>query len=73
MGVRLVVSFAAGFVSVVTPCVLPLVPGYLSAVSGVGPDELGSRGPVRRAEDQLEAGARGHQLRTHRTTTITSR
>jgi len=48
MGVRLVVSFAAGFVSVVTPCVLPLVPGYLSAVSGVGPDELGSRASVRR-------------------------
>jgi cytochrome c-type biogenesis protein len=48
MGVRLVVAFAAGFVSVVTPCVLPLVPGYLSAVSGVDPDELGRRGSVQR-------------------------
>src|SRR5690349_50048 len=28
-------AFAAGFVSFVSPCVLPLVPGYLSAVSGV--------------------------------------
>jgi len=48
MGVRLAVAFAAGFVSVVTPCVLPLVPGYLSAVSGVDPDDLGRRGSVRR-------------------------
>ena len=29
MGARLAVSFAAGFASVITPCVLPLVPGYL--------------------------------------------
>ena len=48
MGVRLVVAFAAGYASVVTPCVLPLVPGYLSAVSGVEPDELGGAGTARR-------------------------
>ena len=48
MGVRLVVAFAAGFASVVTPCVLPLVPGYLSAVSGVAADELDRRGSARR-------------------------
>jgi len=48
MGVRLAVSFAAGFASVVTPCVLPLVPGYLSAVSSVGTDELGRTGSARR-------------------------
>src|SRR3712207_854400 len=28
-------AFAAGFVSFISPCVLPLVPGYLSAASGV--------------------------------------
>ncbi|HEY8029583.1 MAG TPA: cytochrome c biogenesis protein CcdA [Gaiellaceae bacterium] len=48
MLVRLVVAFAAGYVSVLTPCVLPLVPGYLSAVSGVDPDELGRAGTARR-------------------------
>jgi cytochrome c-type biogenesis protein len=48
MAVRLVVSFAAGFASVITPCVLPLVPGYLSAVSGVDPDQLGRPGSARR-------------------------
>lgn len=36
-------AFAAGIVSFSSPCVLPLVPGYLSFVSGVGFDELGAR------------------------------
>lgn len=36
-------AFAAGFVSFLSPCVLPLIPGYLSFVSGVGFDELGAR------------------------------
>jgi cytochrome c-type biogenesis protein len=39
----LVVAFAAGVVAFTSPCVLPLVPGYLSFVSGVGFDELGGR------------------------------
>lgn len=32
-------AFAAGFVSFVSPCCLPLVPGYLAAVSGRAPAE----------------------------------
>jgi cytochrome c-type biogenesis protein len=39
----LVVAFAAGFVSFVSPCVLPLVPAYLSFVSGVELGEIGNR------------------------------
>ncbi len=35
-------AFAAGFLSFTSPCVLPLVPGYLSYVSGVGVGELGA-------------------------------
>ena len=35
-----VAAFAVGFVSFISPCVLPLVPGYLSAVSGVTMGEL---------------------------------
>jgi cytochrome c-type biogenesis protein len=35
-----ITAFAVGFVSFVSPCVLPLVPGYLSAVSGVTVTEL---------------------------------
>jgi cytochrome c-type biogenesis protein len=37
------VAFAAGFVSFASPCVLALVPGYLTFISGVSFDELGSR------------------------------
>ncbi|MGH3034082.1 MAG: cytochrome c biogenesis CcdA family protein [Gaiellaceae bacterium] len=39
----LVIAFAAGVVSFTSPCVLPLVPGYLSFVSGIGFDHLGDR------------------------------
>jgi cytochrome c-type biogenesis protein len=34
------VAFAAGVLSFLSPCVLPLVPSYLSFVSGVGIEEL---------------------------------
>jgi len=47
VGVKIPVAFLAGFVSVVTPCVLPLVPGYLSALSSVQPGQLGERRVVR--------------------------
>lgn len=33
-------AVAAGFLSFVSPCVLPLVPGYLSAISGLSVAEL---------------------------------
>jgi len=36
-------AFAVGFVSFISPCVLPLVPGYLSAVSGVSLTEIKDR------------------------------
>jgi cytochrome c-type biogenesis protein len=48
MGARLTVAFLAGFASVITPCVLPLVPGYLSALSSVETNRLGERGSARR-------------------------
>jgi cytochrome c-type biogenesis protein len=44
-----VAAFAVGFVSFVSPCVLPLVPGYLSAVSGV------SIADMRTGEHKLSA------------------
>jgi cytochrome c-type biogenesis protein len=37
-----IAAFAVGFVSFVSPCVLPLVPGYLSAVSGVSITDMRS-------------------------------
>src|ERR687888_896071 len=45
---RLPVAFAAGLFSVVTPCVLPLVPGYLSSISAVEAGRLGERRVARR-------------------------
>jgi cytochrome c-type biogenesis protein len=33
-------AFAVGFVSFISPCVLPLVPGYLSAISGMSFTEI---------------------------------
>src|ERR1041385_5871197 len=35
-----IAAFAAGIVSFLSPCVLPLVPGYISLISGVSVDEL---------------------------------
>jgi cytochrome c-type biogenesis protein len=43
-GVGIFAALAAGVVSFLSPCVLPLVPGYLSAVSGVSAAELDSAG-----------------------------
>jgi cytochrome c-type biogenesis protein len=40
---KIPLAFLAGLLSFVTPCVLPLVPGYLSAVSGGQPGAGGRR------------------------------
>jgi cytochrome c-type biogenesis protein len=45
---RIPVAFLAGLVSFVAPCVLPLVPGYLSAVSAVEAGRLGQPGTTKR-------------------------
>jgi len=42
------VAFVAGLVSFFAPCVLPLVPGYLSAVSAVEATRLGEPGLARK-------------------------
>jgi len=35
-----IAAFFAGLISFLSPCVLPLVPGYVSMISGAGVDEL---------------------------------
>src|SRR5437762_11721958 len=40
---QIAVAFAAGLVSFLSPCVLPLVPGYISIVSGSSLDQLTAR------------------------------
>ena len=41
--ISLLAAFGAGFLSFVSPCVLPVVPGYLSFVSGASLDDMGGR------------------------------
>ncbi len=48
MAEKLPIAFLAGLVSVITPCVLPLVPGYLAAVSSLEVAALGRPGSARR-------------------------
>jgi len=38
-----IAAFLAGLISFLSPCVLPLVPGYVSLISGVGVEELKSQ------------------------------
>jgi cytochrome c-type biogenesis protein len=47
-GVGIPLALAAGLVSFLSPCVLPLVPGYLSTVIGVTPADLKDGVGVRR-------------------------
>jgi cytochrome c-type biogenesis protein len=41
-GIGIPVAFGAGLISFLSPCVLPLVPGYISAVAGVQPGQVRS-------------------------------
>jgi len=38
------IVFASGLISVLSPCVMPLMPAYLSLISGVSVQELGEQG-----------------------------
>jgi cytochrome c-type biogenesis protein len=49
-------AFAAGLLSVLSPCVMPLMPAYLSLISGLSVEEL-------QAQEAGEAGERGARRR----------
>src|ERR1700744_3889125 len=42
-GIGFPVAFGAGLISFLSPCVLPLVPGYISAVAGGQPGDIRTR------------------------------
>ena len=51
LGSQVYLAFAAGLISVLSPCVLPLMPAYLSLVSGISVEEMqegGTEATVRR-------------------------
>ena len=57
------VAVLAGFVSFASPCVLPLVPGYLGFVSGLAASSVGGPGTVRGGSGRSAATAgRGRVL-----------
>jgi len=51
--VTLLAAFAAGFLSFVSPCVLPLIPGYVSFVSGLTLEEMRGDTAVTNARRQV--------------------
>ena len=61
--VTLLTAFAAGILSFISPCVLPLIPGYISFISGLTLEEMqgnaaakSSRGPVLLASSAFVLG-----------------
>jgi len=50
-------SFAAGVFSFLSPCVLPLVPGYVSYISGLSLEELSKGGGGREAAKKAGIGS----------------
>ena len=40
MIIKLILSFGAGFISFLTPCVLPIIPGYISYITGKSLNEI---------------------------------
>ncbi len=57
--VSLTASFLAGVVSFLSPCVLPLVPGYLSYISGVSLQEIKGEGEAESEETRRRLGRVG--------------
>jgi len=51
------IAFAAGVVSFLSPCVLPLVPGYLSFITGLTGAELAGEEPATAVASATESGA----------------
>ncbi len=59
----LLVAFGAGMLSFLSPCVLPLVPAYLSMVSGLSAAELTALAPAPEpAPEPTPVGARGAEV-----------
>ena len=40
MIIKLAFAFGAGFISFLTPCVLPIIPGYISYITGKSLNEI---------------------------------
>src|SRR5437868_8636702 len=52
-----IAAFVAGLISFLSPCVLPLVPGYVSLISGAGVEELKSNDAQLLRKVMVNSGA----------------
>jgi cytochrome c-type biogenesis protein len=48
--VSVLIAFAAGFLSFVSPCVLPLVPSYITYITGVSFHDLTDQGTRKKVK-----------------------
>lgn len=55
--VSIATAFVAGVLSFISPCVLPLVPGYLSFISGLSLEEMRGTGDARRSRVHVFAAS----------------
>ena len=55
--VTLFAAFIAGFLSFISPCVLPLIPGYISFVSGASLEDMRAGGGAARRQVLLTSAA----------------
>jgi cytochrome c-type biogenesis protein len=60
--VSFLAAFIGGVFSFISPCVLPLVPGYISFISGVSFDDMKGTKDAKGAKDTKEATARRRKL-----------
>ncbi len=51
--IGILTAFAFGFLSFISPCVLPIVPGYISFISGVSLNEIESTGNKLKARRKI--------------------
>ena len=51
--VTLLAAFAAGFLSFISPCVLPLIPGYISFISGMTLEQMQGAGATQASRRQV--------------------
>ncbi|MCH2171149.1 cytochrome c biogenesis protein CcdA [Myxococcota bacterium] len=59
VGSHALLAFAAGMLSVFSPCVLPLMPAYLSLISGISVEEMRSGSMARTARGRVMLGCFG--------------
>ena len=56
------IAFGAGLISFLSPCVLPLIPGYISYISGQSLQEILKKAKAPKIIDYLSLDVEGAEL-----------